>query len=241
MDILENTRQKLIYIMEQENWGEEGIAVVSEQPLSPMEATSELDRNDLPISKGKEFMIEAAFRGAAGQAFTDQPGFYNGTLREVTMLPLTDDFHRAVFIASTNAVLRSMGLLEKSVHCKDLEPVECAKKLALKINGQFGQPKIAFIGYQPGMVDELAKMFEMRVVDLDPDNIGRRFGNVVVEDAIMTNDILDWSDIVLATGSTATNGTMTTFMIDKPTIFYGITIAGIACLNALDVYCPGGH
>lgn len=37
-------------------------------------------------------MMEAQFRGAVGQAFTGQPGHFEGTLAEVLQLPLNTNF-----------------------------------------------------------------------------------------------------------------------------------------------------
>lgn len=66
--------------------------------------------------------MQATLHGAPGQAYTDMPGNYTGTLAEVLALPLVNNFQRAAFIASLNAVLRYLGLVNKTVHCRDKEP-----------------------------------------------------------------------------------------------------------------------
>lgn len=241
MDILEKTRQEFIEIIRDNGWDDEYINVVSAHPLSASESIGCPDRQDYPILKGREVMIEALFRGSKGQAYTDQPGNYAGTLKNVADLSLNDNFERAVFIATLNAVLRFIGAVDRTVHCRDEEPGICAGQLVGYIHEHFGSPKIAFIGLQPGMVAELSRHFKMRVVDLDIKNIGKKFDDVVVEDIGHTQDIIDWADIILATGSTSVNNSLNTFITEKPTVFYGVTISGIAYLNELERYCPCSH
>lgn len=241
MDILEKTRQDLIGIMNKLAWKNEQVNIISARTLTANEAIGAPERQDYPILKGKEVMVEALFQGCRGQAYTDQPGNYSGTLKEILDLPLSNNFERAVFIATSNAMLRAAKKVDKTIHCRDQEPGICARYLVEYIHARFGSPRIAFIGLQPGMVAELCKYYELRVVDLDTENIGKRFDGVVVEDTSHTKEIIDWGDIILATGSTAVNNTLNDFIVEKPTIFFGVTIAGIAYLNGLDQYCHCGH
>jgi len=104
----------------------------------------------------------------------------------------------------------------------------------------FGKPRIAFIGYQPAMIERLSASFEFRVVDLDRDIIGaKRFG-LIIEGPESTADVLEWSDIILATGSTCVNNTIADFLNKKPVIFYGVTIAGFAFVYGYRRFCPYG-
>lgn len=77
--------------------------------LTPQEAIGNPGRSDFPLQKGKERLVEAQFQGARGQAFTDQPGHFTGTLGEVFGLSLSDNYTRAVFVATLNALLRHLG------------------------------------------------------------------------------------------------------------------------------------
>jgi len=156
VQFLETIREKFSDLVKQNELLQEEIRVVGARPLSPREAIGQPDRNDFPILKGKEVVIQAEFAGAKGQAYTDTPGNYTGKLEEVLALPLNNNFHRAVFIASLNAVLRYLGLVEKTVHCRDKEPSLCATQLVQYVREHYGQPKIAFIGLQPAMVEALA-------------------------------------------------------------------------------------
>jgi len=216
----------------------ETIQVISARTLSPEEAIGKPERKDYPILKGKEVMIEATFRGAGGQAFTDMPGNFQGSLRNLIDLNLDDNFERAVFIAGFNAVMRYYGYISNTVHCKDDGPKRCAEQLPAFIAERFGKPKIAFIGYQPAMIQALSSLFSLRVIDLDKDNIGaRRFG-IGIESPDKTEVALLWADMIVATGSTSVNNTISSFLDNKPVIFYGVTIAGIAALQDYKRYCP---
>lgn len=220
---------------------DEHIAVVSARTLTAKEAIGTPDRDDYPLLKGKEVMVEAVFREAKGHAFTDMPGQLEGTLRDIIELPLASNFQRAVFIASLNAVMRSLGLIEGSVHCRDKEPASCARQLVETVEKRFGSPRIAFVGFQPAMIGQLAGHFPIRVLDLDEDNIGKEKFGLIVEGPEATEEALSWGDIILATGSTCVNGTITKFIGDKPVIFYGVSVAGVAKACGFERYCPYGH
>lgn len=216
----------------------EEIRIVSVRPLSPEEAIGKPDRVDYPILKGKEVMIEATFRESKGQAFTDMPGNFQGSLQDLIGLELKNSFERAIFVAGLNAVMRYFGRVSGTIHCKDTEPKKCAEQLPVFITSRFGEPKIAFIGYQPAMIEKLAGSFLLRVVDLDNDNIGAtRFG-LVIEGPDSTEDCLSWCDIILATGSTCVNGTITSFLDRKPVVFYGMTVSGPAAVCGYTRFCP---
>lgn len=217
------------------------ITVVSARTLTAKEAIGTPDRDDYPLLKGKEVMIEAVFGDAKGHAFTDMPGRFEGTLRDIIELPLENNFHRALFIASLNAVMRTLGLVESSVHCRDKEPASCARQFVETVRKRFGNPRIAFVGFQPAMIEQLAGSFSMRVLDLDKDNIGKEKFGLVIEGPEATEEVLSWSDIILATGSTCVNGTITKFIGDKPVIFYGVSVAGVAKACGFERYCPYGH
>ena len=186
-------------------------------------------------------MFQANFRGSLGQAFTDMSENYSGNLREILAMPLGNNFKRAVFIATLNAVLRYLNYISRTIHCQDKEPAECAVHLVDYIKERFGNPCIAFIGMQPAMVEALAAHFKIRVVDLDPDNVGQKRCGVLIEDAAHTKEILSWADLILATGTTVVNDTLTPLLMEKPIIFYGVTIAGVAYLKRYEQYCFCGH
>lgn len=235
--ILELVRDKAL-----ENWTkagmlEERVQVVA-GPLTVEQAIGNPGGGDFPIQKGKERLMEARFRDARGQAFTDHYGQYGGTLREVAALPLDDNFRRAVFVATLNAVLRSTGAVENTVHCRDDGPRTCASGLPAYLRERFGAPRVTQIGFQPAMVGALHGAFEHRVLDMDADNIGQVKRGALVEGPEKTAEAVAWADVLLVTGTTFANDSIAEFLTDKPVVFYGTTISGAAALMGWERYCP---
>jgi len=220
---------------------DETIEVISAKTLSPEEVIGRPERQDFPLLKGKEVMVEAVFRGAKGQAFTDIPGGFRGSVRDLMDLPLTNNLQRAVFIAGLNALMRHFGHVSNTVHCRHREPETCASGLPGYIRRFYGEPKITFIGFQPAMLDRLSRSFELRVIDLDVDNIGKKKFGLLIDGPEKTEEALSWCDIILATGSTCVNATISRFLTEKPVIFYGVSIAGMAKIHGYQRYCICSH
>lgn len=99
---LEDIREKFSRLVTANSVRGEEIQVVNARPLTPEEAIGRPERDDFPLLKGKEVMMEALFLGARGQAFTDMPGNFQGTVEDVLALPLKNNFERAVFVATLN-------------------------------------------------------------------------------------------------------------------------------------------
>ena len=218
--------------------GEE--VIVRAATLSTEQAIGNPEDKDYPIVKGEERLMQAEFRGSRGQAFTDMYGNFNGRLADIAAMELKNNFRRAVFISSLNAVTRHLGLTNQTVHCKDNQPRECGYELVKYVEKKYGQPRVAMVGFQPRMVEALAKKFELRVTDMDKDNIGREKFGVRIDDPGQTEENLNWCDIAVVTGTTVVNDTINQFRIEKPAVFYGITIAGAAKLAGLSNFCPFG-
>ena len=241
MELYNEIKEKFLNLVKEKDLLFQKVEVVNARTLTPKEVIGKPERDDFPLLKGKEVMIQASFRGSFGQAFTEMPGNYHGTLYEILNLSLDYNLNRAVFISTLNAVLCNLNYISKTVHCRDKEPKECADHLVDYIKERYNNPRIAFIGMQPAMVEVLAGNFKIRVTDLDPDNIGQQRGGVIIEDASDTKEILDWTDIIIATGTTAVNNTLSSLLVKKPILFYGVTIAGIAYLEGYEQYCYCGH
>lgn len=237
---IERLRERALALANERGLAEDVVEVVSARPLTADEAIGRPDRTDFPILKGKEFMIEARFRNSRGQAFTSMPGLFEGTVKEILTRDLETDFDHALVVATTNALASHLSLAERTVHCRDDGPRRCAEEAADYVGRRFGTPKIAFIGFQPAMISALAGRFPLRVTDLDPDNVGTSRLGVLVEDVENTREVVDWADIVFATGTVLANDTIDEILSTKPMVFYGVTIAGAAVLLDLDRYCPYG-
>jgi hypothetical protein len=205
--------------------------------LSTEEAIGNPEANDFPLQKGRERLMQAHIDGARGQAFTDRFGDFEGKLEAILEIPPANNFRRAIFVASINAALRRLGLIQGTVHCRDQGPAQCALALADHIENQYGQVKTSIIGFQPRMVQTLAARFPCRVLDMDTDNIGKNKFGVVVESPVAAQAAVAWADLLLVTGTTLVNGTLSKFLGPKPVVFYGTTIAGAAYLMGWTRFC----
>jgi hypothetical protein len=236
--ILEGFRWQVLERARSAGISTDPIEVVSARPLTPEEAIGRPERLDFPIQKGKEFMMEARYRGSRGQAFTSIPGEFQGTIEQALGRGLNTDFDRALAVATANAVLRYLNMIEKTVHCRDDGPRKCAQGIAAYLGERFGSPRVGIIGLQPALVTALKDAFAVRVTDLDTRNIGRSDLGVTIEGAENTKEMVDWADVVLVTGTVLANDTIDGILSTKPTVFYGVTIAGAAALLGFDRYCP---
>ena len=207
--------------------------------LSATESIGNPDDQDYPIIKGKEIMVEASFEEGRGQAFTDEFEDVNYRVDDLLEIEHDSNRKRASFISGLNAVFRHLKLCDKTIHCKDGEPKECARNFLKVIDP--GE-KVFLVGLQPRFLETLASNLDIRVVDLDPDNIGRNVSGVVIEPPESTADATTWCDSIFATGSTLVNGTITDFLNKgKSVLFYGVTISAAAKILNLDTYCHCGH
>lgn len=233
-NVLRKTFGEIIrkYGLEEEN------IVVKVRPLSKEEAVGKLSDKEFALVKGKEVLVEAVFRDAVGQAFTDEPSNFYGKLMDIINLSLVSNRERALFIASLNAVMKYLGLIRNTKHCKNNSPWACAEKLAEYIKKVYGKPKIAIIGYQPALVKTLSKHFKVRVTDMCEENIGKVKFGVFVENYLKNVEVSSWADIVLATGSMIVNDTLHEIMpFKEKTILYGVTCAGAAKILKFKRWC----
>jgi uncharacterized protein (DUF4213/DUF364 family) len=246
-DILGEAKKR--FIVELDLWGKEhenlselNDEVVVSSPLSSREAIGEPDRDDFPILRGKEVLMQAVYRGATGQAFTSASGSFKGTLRDVLELPLTGIFERAVLVSTLNAVLRNLGLIEKTVHCKDDGPRRCAGRMAEWIDEQ-GSSMVGLVGMQPALLEALIQTLGPdRVMVSDLAEAGSVRYGVNVLDGIDSSEMFERCNLILATGSSLVNGTINGLLENarrhnRRVVFYGTTIAGTAFLLGLERWC----
>jgi hypothetical protein len=247
--ILEQARKELGRIASQHSLMEEHIRVTAGH-LSPRQAIGTPKRKDFPLLAGKEVIVEAEFRGGYGQAFTSQPRVYDGSLKSVLELPLSEIGSRAILLSTLNAVTSHLGITDRVRHCRDKEPEKCAAEIARDLLKRFGILNVGMVGYQPAILDNLAKTFSakhVRGTDLNPANIGdRRFGIEIWDGANDTSRLIDWSELLLVTSSSLANGTFDTIYtqaIDKgkKLIIFGITGAGLSVLLGIERLCFYGH
>ena len=245
MSTIEAFREKFAEIVAQKGLLNQEV-LVKVKPLSIEQAIGTPERDDFPLQKGKERIIEADFLGSPGQAFTDSFQDFKSDVAGLLGLDLSDRFNASVFIAAANAVLRHLGLTERTVHCRDKEPTQCAPKLVEYLRQAHPQAKkVALVGLQPAMAAVLGQVYELAILDLDPENLGRQVGGAVVRNgATDLAEVAAWADILVSTGSTLSNLSMDAIRRaagDKPAVFFGITVSGAASLLGLERFCPLGH
>lgn len=239
-DIFKGLKQRMLNLIEDQGLLAERVRIQA-RGLTVEEAIGNPEADDFPLQKGKERLMQADFFNASGQAFTDRYGDFEGTLDEVLDMGMDNNYRRALFVSTLNAVLRHLRQAEKTIHCRDEEPTLCARELCSYVKIRYGQVNIAQVGFQPRMVESLAPAFPFRVMDLDTDNIGATRFNTLIEGPEATDEIIRWADLLLVTGTTLVNGTIAPFLGEKPVLFYGTTIAGAAHLMGWDRFCACGR
>jgi len=248
MIVLERARERLLCLCKEQHV--EPCCRITVRPLSPDEAIGRQASYEFPIQRGKERVIEAVFREACGQAFTDRPRTWDGTVDDLLHIDLSNTSSSAVFVAGMNAVLRALDAAAGTVHCRDEDPGRCGPVIAEKIERDYGSVRIGLIGLQPAILAALAWRFSpdrVRVTDLNPDNVGKERSGVPVWDG--STDLarlVEWCDVGLATGSTIVNGSIDEITerfgsARKPLAFFGNTISGAAALLGLRRICPFGR
>lgn len=247
--ILEGTRTRIREIAEKEHLLHVDVTVLA-KPLTPEEAIGNPGRRDFPIIVGKERVVEATLLGSKGHAFTDSPREFLGTLKDVLNLELTTNQNRAIYVATLNAVLGSLKMAEKTVHCKDDEPEKCALEIADLLLKKYGRTDVGLIGLNPAIAERLVDAFgpdRVRITDLSEDNIGeRRFGVEIWDGNERTEHLIDASDVVIFTGTTLVNNTFDRIWNriqahGKDYLVYGVTAAGVSQLLGFKRICPSGR
>jgi uncharacterized protein (DUF4213/DUF364 family) len=216
--------------------------VVSVRGLKPEEAIGRPLHGDYPILRGREVLIQAELEEAIGQAFTDEPRRFEGSLEDVHEMGLSSNGERAVFVAVANATYRYLGLVGNTVHCKDEGPETCGKKIAESLASLVApETRLLMIGFQPSIAESLSRRFKnFRVTDMDPENVGRVKRGVKIESYEVNREAMAWSDAVIATGSTIVNSTIDEIIElckGKLLMFYGVTIASAAYEFGLKRLC----
>ena len=243
-DMYYQIKENFSKLIDNKNFWKEKV-VIRARILEPQEAIGNPERTDFPLLTGKERIMQADFKSSYGQAFTDMYGNYEGTLDQIMDMNLNNNYRRAIFVSTINAVMRYLNLIEGTIHCKDEDPEFCGEELVKYISTNYENPKIAFVGLQPALVEHCSKEFEVNVLDLDRKNIGKKkFGLTILDGEKEIDRTLKWCDLAVVTGSTFINGTayeIINQMKDKHILFYGVTVAGIAKLLNLERFCCRGR
>jgi len=247
--VLIEAKEKLLNLLAGRKLLDEHVEVRMDS-LSVEQAIGTPVRQDFPLLTGREVMVEAAVRGSFGQAFTECPTSFSGKLSEVLDMGLQEPGGRTVFVATLNAVMRYLGIIAQTRHCRDEEPEECAGQIACYLKQNYGGVKVGIIGFQPAILESLADCFgadRVQCGDLNPGNIGKVRSGVRIADGEKNNALLiDKSDVVLVTGSSMVNGTFDAIrqlaeVKKKKLIVFGVTGRGVSNLLGLESICFRAH
>jgi len=246
---IDEAKEKFQKIIAEHRLGNEPVEVTI-GTLTAKQAIGDPVRQDFPLLEGREVMIEAQFKGSFGQAFTDRPHEFKGSLNDVLSLKLDTNDARAIFDTTLNAVMAHLGMVTGVRHCRDEEPEKCAAEMAQYILKNYGKARVGMVGYQPAILENLVKVFgveNVRCTDLNPKNIdSQKCGAEVWDGRTDTERLVVWCDILLATSSTIVNDTFDgiktgTAAQGKRLIIFGVTGAGVSALLGLERLCFQPH
>ena len=246
LDMVKNMFQRIVT---ERNLLDAPVSVVA-KTLTPEEAIGNPGRRDFPIVVGKERVIEAEVTGVKAHAFTDSPGEFIGSLQRVLASPLTSNRERAIFIATMNGVLKSLNIIEDTLHCRDDEPGKCAKEIAATLLERYGKIKVGLVGMNPAIAEAVVETFgpeNVKITDLNCDNIDTvKFGVMIWNGCSQTEKLVATSDVILITGTTLVNCTFDRIWRaiqdhEKQYFIYGITGSGICELMGFHRLCPYGR
>ncbi len=248
--VLEATRKKFTEILREEGLEKKTIDIAV-RGLEVEEAIGDPERDDFPLQQGEEVMIEATFGDSRGQAFTDRPTDYSGSISELLELNLNRPHNRALVVAAVNAVLRELDLIEGTRHCRDEEPEKCGQRMVEWLDENHPEVnKLGIVGYQPAIIEACYKSYgkNLMVSDLNPERVGEQVGEGVrvLNGKTENRQLVEETDFVLATGSTIINGTINELLqlfeeYNRSHAFFGNSIAGPAYLLNLPRLCFYGH
>lgn len=237
-------REALINLVK--NQPEAGLLQVKvwSRALSQDEAIGSPERRDFPLLQGKEVLLQAEIDGWQGQAFTADPIAFTGSLQSLLDLPVERPGQEALVVAALNALIRKMGLIEGTIHCKNEEPETCAERISQYVYEHHGECQVGIVGYQPAILEHCIKRFgaeNVRITDLNLDNIGQIRYGVEVWDGMVDNPrLFQESDVLLITGSVMANGTGEGLLQqagEKPFYLFGTTAAALALINGWPRLC----
>ncbi len=243
---LVEAREQLRRLVQEHSLGAETITVVT-RPSSEKETTGEGIREEYALTRGNVVLVEATFLDAIGQALSDEPAQFSGTLEQALDIGLDTNGQRALFVATANAVLAHLGLVKGTCHCEYPSVRECGWRVASSLWGEYPGADVGLIGFQRGFVEGLAEVFgtdRVHVADLAPENLGRKeYGVVIGDSAHDTKTVIESSDVVLVSGAMVVANALedilkTASEVQTPIILYGATAAAPAYLYNLPRVCP---
>ena len=211
-----------------------------------------LPSDEYALLRGPEILLTCEYRDGIGQVFATAPRSFKGSLRDVLSLNLNYIRNASIFHAVMNAVLKHLGLIDKSEHCSGEKPKLCGYALYIELLSKYGQDfKVLHVGYQPSHIEYLSKLLHdnLVVTDLDERLVWSiKYGRPVI-DGLLNKYLIHHADIVLLTASSIVNNTAWevlnhAYMLRKEIVIYGVSAsAAIYLLNNSGIlkvkhFCP---
>jgi uncharacterized protein (DUF4213/DUF364 family) len=168
----------------------------------------------------------------------------------VLSIELSTNRNRAIYVATMNALMSHLKMVDKTIHCKDEETEECALEIADSLLRTYGRTDVGLIGLNPAIAERLIDTFgpdHVRITDLNRDVIGRRrFGVEIWDGNERTDQLIDASSVVIFTGTTLVNDTFDEILnrlkaLGKKYVVFGVTAAGVCQLQGIERICPRGR
>lgn len=199
--------------------------------------------NDPPSTVARpEYCVTAMLCGSKGEAYTERPEDFKGTLKEALDIKPTDDGISAVTISALNAAMSHLSLAPGVFPEIEEARYDYADALCAYLVEKYGREKIVLVGYDGYIVKRfMDEGLDFWTLDMDPDHISQdRFHHIVVNGAKLNRESsLAWGKIFVVTGSSLCNGTIIHYLNSgKELLFYGITCAGAAALLDLSWFAP---
>ena len=189
-----------------------------------------------------EFCVTAALKGVKGEAYTEEPSDFSGTLQQALSILPTDKGISAITIAALNAAMNYLKKAPGTFPEGEEARVRYADALCRYVLEHHGRENIILVGYDGYLVKRLMEEgLIFWTMDRDPDNITQdRFHHVIVNNAKKNRESsFIWGKYFIVTGSALTNGTILDYLNSgKELLFYGITCAGAATLLGLPWFSP---
>ena len=189
-----------------------------------------------------EYCVTATLCGVKGEAYTEEPEDFCGTLKEALEIAPTEKGISAVTIASINAAMNFLGLAPGTFPEGEEARFCYADALCRYVTEHHGKNNIILVGYDGYLVKRfMDEGLEFWTMDMDPANITQnRFHHVVVNNAKRNRESsFVWGKYFVVTGSSLCNGTILHYLNSgKELLFYGISCAGVAKLLDLPWFSP---
>lgn len=189
-----------------------------------------------------EYCVTAELLGVKGEAYTEEPSDFRGTLKEALAIPPTEKGISAITIAALNAAMSYLNLAVGTFPEEEEEKFRYADALCRYVKKEFGTSNLILVGYDGYLVKRfMDEGLDFWTMDNDPANITQDlFHHVVVNNAKRNRESsFVWGKYFIVTGSTLCNGTILHYLnSNKELLFYGITCAGAATLLELPWFSP---